>query len=163
MKLKKLIEEGFYPKNDLNCAETILYGANRVYNLGLPVSYLRLCAGFGGGMGIENVCGAVTASVMVLSYLFVKDRCHLSPEIKEINRELFHLYERELGDYNCKILKEKYCKEEKKCFDVILKGAEILDFMIEKENEKRGKNEPHQTIGDYRGGAGRNYGCHNCS
>ncbi len=35
--LKELIEQGFYLKNDLNCAETILYGANQVYGLAYPV------------------------------------------------------------------------------------------------------------------------------
>ncbi|MDD3656558.1 MAG: C-GCAxxG-C-C family (seleno)protein [Atribacterota bacterium] len=137
MTLKELIEQGFYPKNDLNCAETILYGANQVYNLGLSRDCLRLSAAFGGGMGTENVCGVVTASVMVLGYLFVKDHAHQNPEIKDICKELFELYTKKLGDFDCKPLKDKYRTEEKKCFDVILKGAEILDYIISKEKRKR--------------------------
>ncbi len=137
MKLKDLIGEGFYQKNDLNCAEAILYGANQAYKLGLSQDCLRLSAGFGGGMGIENICGVVTASIMVLSHLFVKRHAHQSPEIKEINKELFEIYRKKLGDFNCKPLKDKYRTEEKKCFDVVLKGAEILDYMISKETGKR--------------------------
>lgn len=137
MQLKELIEKGFYPKNDLNCAETILYGANQVYNLGLSKNCLRLSAAFGGGMGIENVCGVATASLIVLGCLFVKDRAHQSPEIKDIGKELFELYTKNLGDFNCKPLKDKYRTEEKKCFDVVLKGAEILDYIISKEKKKR--------------------------
>jgi C_GCAxxG_C_C family probable redox protein len=137
MTLKELIEQGFYPKNNLNCAETILYGANQVYNLGLSKDCLRLSAAFGGGMGTENVCGVVTASVMVLGYLFVKDHAHQSLEIKDICKELFELYTKNLGDFDCKPLKDKYRTEEKKCFDVILKGAEILDYIISKEKRKR--------------------------
>ncbi len=139
MKLKKLIEQGFYPENGLNCAESILYGANEVYKLGLSKDCLRLSAGFGGGMGVENVCGVLTASIMVLSYLFVKEYAHQSPEMKEINKELFELYNNELGEIDCKPLKDKYRTEGKKCIDVVLKGAEILDYLIYKENKKREK------------------------
>jgi hypothetical protein len=33
--LKELIQEGYGVKEDLNCAETILYVANQAYHLGL--------------------------------------------------------------------------------------------------------------------------------
>lgn len=135
--LKELIEQGFYLKSDLNCAETILYGANQVYGLGLPKDCLRLSAAFGGGMAIESVCGVVTASLMVLGYLFVKDNAHQNPEIKELNRELFDRVTKELGDFNCQPLKDQYRTEEKKCYYVILKGAEILDDMVIREMKKR--------------------------
>ncbi len=133
MKLSELISDGFYLKNDLNCSEAILYGANKVYHLGLSEDCLRLSAAFGGGMGIKSVCGALTGSLMVLGYLFVKEHAHQSPEIKNICKEIFELYSMRLGDFICKPLKEKYYSEEKKCFEVVLKGAEILDYIIKKE------------------------------
>lgn len=135
--LKELIEQGFYPKEDLSCSETILYGANQVYNLGLSKDCLRLSAAFGGGMGVENVCGVVTASLMVLGYLFVNDRAHQSPEIKDLCKDLFETFSKELGDFNCKPLKDKYRTEEKKCYDVVLKGAGILDDFVIREKRKR--------------------------
>jgi len=137
--LKKLIEQGFYLKEDLNCAETILYGANQVYGLGLSKDSLRLSAAFGGGMGIENVCGVVTASLMVLGQLFVKNHAHQNQEIKELSREFFTRFTNELGDFNCKPLKDKYQTEDKKCYDVVLKGAEILDDIVIRERRKREK------------------------
>ncbi len=88
-------------------------------------------------MGIENVCGVVTASLMVLGYLFVKDHAHQSPEIKDLSKELFNRYSKVLGDFNCKPLKDKYRTEEKKCYDVILKAAEILDEFVIREKRKR--------------------------
>ena len=145
--LKELVEQGFGKKEDLNCAETILCGANRVYDLGLSKDCLRLSAAFGGGMGTENVCGVLTGSLMVLGYLFVKDRAHQSPEIKDLCKELFELYTRKLGDFDCKPLKDKYRTEEKKCYDVILKGAEILDDIVirEKKNKNVTGTECHRT------------------
>ena len=135
--LKELIEQGYYPKEDLSCSETILYGANKVYKLGLSKDCLRLSAAFGGGMGVENVCGVVTASLMVLGYLFVKEHAHQSLEIKDLSKELFERYSKELGDFNCNSLKDKYRTEEKKCYDIILKGAEILDDIVAREKRKR--------------------------
>ena len=135
--LKELIEQGFYPKEDLNCAETILYGANQVYGLGLSKDCLRLSAAFGGGMGTENVCGVVTASLMVLGFMFVEEHAHQSPEIKDLCKELFDRYTKELGNFDCKPLKEEYRTEEKKCYNIILKGAEILDSIVTSEKKKR--------------------------
>ncbi|MDD3640991.1 MAG: C-GCAxxG-C-C family (seleno)protein [Atribacterota bacterium] len=135
--LKDLIEQGFGKKEDLNCSETILYGANKVFNLGLSENCLRLSAAFGGGMGVENVCGVVTGSLMVLGYLFVKGNAHKSPEIKDLCKELFKRYNDELGNFDCKPLKDKYRTEEKKCYDIILKGAEILDEIVIREKKKR--------------------------
>ncbi len=137
MKLKELIEQKYYPGKGFNCAEAILHGANEAYNLGLDEECMRLSAGFGGGMGVENVCGVLTGSIMVLSHLFVKELAHQSPEIKDINKELFKLYSERLGDFNCKPLKDKYRTEDKKCFGVVLRGAEILDYLIDKEKKKR--------------------------
>ncbi len=139
MKLKELIEQDFYQKNDLNCAEAVLYGVNQVYHLGLSKDCLRLSAAFGGGMGMESVCGVLTASLMVLGYLFVKEHAHQSPEIKEISKKLFQAYTEKMGSYICTPLKEKYRTKEKKCYEVILKGAEILDEIIEEEMRKREK------------------------
>lgn len=46
--LTDLIKNGFGQKEDLNCAETILYGANKAYDLGLSRDALKLAAAFGG-------------------------------------------------------------------------------------------------------------------
>ena len=48
--LKELIQDGHGIKEDLNCSETILYGANQVYHLDLNPDSLKMAAAFGGGM-----------------------------------------------------------------------------------------------------------------
>ena len=138
--LKELIQEGYGVKEDLNCAETILYAANQVYHLDLNSDSLKLAAAFGGGMGIESVCGVLAGSLMVLGRLFIKETAHKHPEIKELSKELFDTFQKEMGDILCKPLKDKYRTEEKKCREVILKGAEILDKIISRELNKRKNN-----------------------
>jgi len=131
--LEKLIRNGYGVKEDLNCAETILYGANKVYDLKLDKKSLKLASGFGGGMGIESVCGAITGSLMVLGNLFVPDVAHKYPKIKELNKEFFERFENEMGNILCTPLKESYHSDEYKCKIVILKAAEILDKIVARE------------------------------
>ena len=133
MLLAKLIKDGFAKNLDLNCAETILYGANEAYKLGLDKEALKLAAGFGGGMAIEGVCGALTGATMVLGKLFIRDRAHESSKIKELTKELLDTYQQEMGMIDCAPLKAKYRNEEIKCQLVILKAAEVLDRIVARE------------------------------
>jgi len=131
--LKELIESGFGNEEDYNCAEKILYGANKVYKLGLNKEAMKLAAGFGGGMGIESVCGALTASVMVLSNKYVENIAHESDKIKLINQQLFRKFLEEMNSIQCSYLKRTYRREDIGCFHVILKAAEILDSLMEEK------------------------------
>ena len=131
--LSELIKQGFGEKEDLNCAEKVLQGANIAYGLGLDNEALKLAAGFGGGMAIEDKCGALTASIMVLGRLVVKERAHESTRIKELTKELFEEYRKEMDSIDCAPLKEKHRTEELKCRNVIVKAAEVLDRIVERE------------------------------
>lgn len=131
--LKELIESGFGNEEDYNCAEKILYGANKVYNLGLDKKALKLSAGFGGGMGIESVCGALTAAVMVLSHIYVENIAHEGDKIKRVNQDLFRKFMEDMNSIQCSYLKKTYRKEDIGCHHIILKAAEVLDSIVEKE------------------------------
>jgi C_GCAxxG_C_C family probable redox protein len=134
--LYDLLKGGFGNKEDFNCAEKILYGANESYSLGLNTDALKLSSGFGGGMGIEDVCGALTAAVMVLGSLFVKRNAHESSRIKDLSSEFLKRYKDEMGSIDCAPLKERYRTEEIKCRDVILKASAILDDIVTREKGK---------------------------
>lgn len=131
--LTDLIKSGFGQEEDLNCAETILYGANKAYNLGLSRNALKLAAAFGGGMAIEDKCGALIAALMAMGNLFVEERAHESSRIKELSKEFFSIYEKKMGSIDCAPLKENYRNEDIKCYKVILKSAEILDMIVKRE------------------------------
>ena len=132
-----LIREGFGEAEDFNCAEKILHAANQVYNLGLDSEALKLASGFGGGMAIEDVCGAHIASIMVLGKLFVKERAHESTLIKEFTKEIFERYNEAMESIDCAPLKAQHRTEEAKCKFVILKAAEILDNIVERESKNK--------------------------
>jgi C_GCAxxG_C_C family probable redox protein len=134
--LRTLIEQGYGEVEDFNCAEKILYGANEVYQLGLEPKALRIASGFGGGMAIGSVCGGLTAAIMVLGILFVKDRAHESNKIKILTQDLFDTYQKEMGVIDCTSLKVRYRTEDVKCRHVIAKAAGALDTIIKRERER---------------------------
>jgi len=131
--LSALVEGGYGEANDLNCAETILWGANQVYDLGLEPRVLRLASGFGGGMGIEATCGALTGALMVLGLLFTRERGHQSPRVKELCVEFLEAYRCEMGSIDCRPLKDAHRTEELKCRPVVHKAALLLERLIARE------------------------------
>jgi len=133
--LKELIDNGFGNEEDFNCAEKIIYGANIAYDLGLSKDSCRMMSSFGGGMGVEHLCGAIASGIAVLGILFVEDRGHATPRIKELTEEFIRRYQEEMGSIICADLKRDYRTEELKCQLVISKAAEILDDIIKKEKE----------------------------
>jgi C_GCAxxG_C_C family probable redox protein len=132
-----LIEADLHVKEDLNCAETILYGVDRAYELELPPSALRLAAGFGGGMGVESTCGVVTGGVMALSALFVQGRSHEDEFTGELIREYVNGFLRLYGTLECSIIKEQNRKPDGDCKPIILEGAKLLHTIIERERRMR--------------------------
>lgn len=123
---------------DLNCAETMIYAANEEYTMNLSKETLKTMAAFGGGMGIESVCGAITGSLAVLSLLFTKDRGHISPKVKELSKEFFNEYYMMMGTDNCSDLKAKYKNDEIRCWKMIEAAAEVLDKIVLREKDRSG-------------------------
>ncbi len=128
-----IIESGLSNAKDLNCAETVLYAANEAYGLQLPHSALKLAAGFGGGMGINATCGALTGAIMALSALFVKDRGRESDYIKELNAEFFDSFKDKMESIDCSYLKEHYRSPQDDCHPIIVQAAQIVEVLIDRE------------------------------
>ena len=121
----------YYSKEyDLNCAETIIYAANESYNLNLDKKALKSMAAFGGGMGIGDVCGAITGALAVLGIIFVEDRAHESAKIKELSTEFFNRFKSILQEKNCIELKEKYANNEERCSKIVYTAADVLEELI---------------------------------
>lgn len=125
--LKDLIASGFGQEEDYNCAEKMVYGANIAYHLKLDKDSLRMAAGFGGGMAIGDMCGAICGAVMMLSSLHVDTVAHDSEGLKPAISGFIEAYQKAMGETHCLPLKEKYRTPEEKCHSVIIKAAEILD------------------------------------
>ena len=129
----ELIEADTFRDQDLNCAETMLHAADRAYNLKLSRDALKLASGFGGGMGIESSCGALTGGVMALSTLFVRERAHEGDRIKLLTSEFLEKSQHEMGSIDCVDIKKSYRDPVVNCKAAILIAARILSEIIDRE------------------------------
>jgi C_GCAxxG_C_C family probable redox protein len=127
------IENDYMKEHGLNCAETILRVANEELGLGLDRNALLLAAGFGGGMAVGNVCGALTGAIMVLGRLYVKERAHESARIKDVEKKLIAAFEKEFGTLLCVPIKGKYFHPEFHCKGVVLAAARLLENLLESD------------------------------
>ena len=131
--LREYLENEFLYKEDWNCAEHMLIGANHAYGLNIDREAYKLAAGFGGGMAVGDICGALTGAIMVLGVLFVEARAHESDKIKVLTTELIDRYQKKMGEIDCTPLKEQYRTDVIKCRDIILEAAAILDDIVARE------------------------------
>lgn len=115
---------------DLSCSEAILYAASEKWSLGLDNSHYKMVAPFSGGFYTEDVCGIVTASLSVLGILFTDGVACQSPVMKDAVREYITTFKEKLCTINCKNLKDKYRDEQFGCRDIIIKGALILEEVV---------------------------------
>ena len=134
--LKELAIKYYDKAYDYNCAETIIHAADEAYNLNLSKETFKVLAPFGGGMGVEDICGALTGAAAVIGVMFTNDRGHESPKVRELTIRLVSTFKDRLGTYNCRILKEKYKTEDKRCSVMIAVAAEALEEIIEEERNR---------------------------
>ena len=133
MSIEQALKNSAIADQDLNCSEAVLQAANLAYDLKLSPAALRMAAGFGGGVGgQELLCGALSGGVMALGTLFVKQCAHESDLIKRIVKDYFDLFEKEMGSIDCAPLKEVHRTEALGCKLVIAASARCLDRVIEK-------------------------------
>lgn len=123
-------------KYDLSCSETILHAANDAYNLNLDTSTFKAIAAFSGGMCIESVCGAVTASIAVLGILFTDKYAHNSPHMRKLVEEYLKKFQEKMTSRDCDKLKAKYRTEKEGCSYIIYVAGEILDEIVTRELHK---------------------------
>ena len=131
------LAEMWYRDHDRNCAEALLCAGQEHYQLLLTPEALRLAGGFGGGMGIGSVCGALIGSLMVMGPLFIAERSHESEDMKEIRQRFFELAEQKMGSLDCESLKERYHRDDEKCLYVVHLASKILEEVVDEFSHLR--------------------------
>jgi len=132
--LKEKIRD-FYSLGYLNCAESMLYGANDYYDLKLDKKAFKLMSPFGGGMQVESVCGAITGALSVIGVIFTEKYQHEGELIKTVTKDFMSKMKKVFGSYDCSEIKKDWRDEEKGCVEVVSKVGEILEETINKYRE----------------------------
>lgn len=127
----KLFESGYMSRNDLNCAEAMLSAADEHYGLNLGQTALKVACGFGGGLGRERACGALTGGMMALGCLFARDRSHRDPLMRSLREEYVGAFEAHFGSTECADIKKRHRDPQQGCEPVVLQAAVILERIID--------------------------------
>ncbi len=129
--------EYFYVHRDCNCAEALFTGGNAYYRLGVSPAGLRAAAGFGGGMGIGTVCGAITGALMVMGCLFVRERAHEGSTMEEVSSAYLEACSRRFGSLLCEQLKDQFHTPESGCLEAVCTAAQEAEKLISSFAERR--------------------------
>ena len=130
LNLTHLAVEEFYGRQEFNCAESLLLAGSEIYGLGYVPGAGSPAAGFGGGMGIGHVCGALTGALMVLSMLFVQERAHESETMKLVASTFLERFRNQYGSLMCDELKTAYYDASKGCAAVVALAGEVLEEIV---------------------------------
>lgn len=128
----------YYFEGNYNCAETVLQAANEYYDLGLTEHEIKMFGGFGAGIQSGNTCGAVLASVGILSHKYIEKKAHESADIKPVTLKLIRKFNEKYGSVLCKEIKPQSFKPEYRCQKTVETACDILEAVIaEYEAEKK--------------------------
>lgn len=130
--LKEKVVKFYNGKLDLNCAESMLYGANEEFDLKLDQKALDTMSSFGGGMGVESVCGALTGGIAVLGVMFTWNKTLDSEKRKTITVDYYQAFKKRFGSDNCQQIKKHFRDNSVGCQNVVKWSAEILEEVIRK-------------------------------
>lgn len=117
----------YYTAEGKNCAVAILLAGSDVYGLGLGAEDAKLVVGFGGGMGCGSTCGALAGAIALLGKLYSGKE-----NFRAICAEFVKIFEDGLGcnSTNCAVLCPKYKTEARRCEEVVLRAADLLETFI---------------------------------
>ena len=87
---------------------------------------------FGGGMNTGDTCGILTGELAAIGVLFTEDMPSKNSKLKEVTRSWIAAFEKEFKNTNCTLIKELNKIGNEGCAKLILKGADILEEIVEK-------------------------------
>ncbi|MFW6292381.1 MAG: C-GCAxxG-C-C family protein [Spirochaetota bacterium] len=131
MRYYDLISDDYMLRNDYNCAETMLVGANEAYAIGLDTKALHAASAFGGGMGRERACGALTGALMALGCMRSSDWAHKDARLGELRDDFVRRFESTFGSLDCAVIKQTHRSETRGCQAVVEIAASLVEEVLE--------------------------------
>ena len=137
MSYAELVAADYMLRNDYNCAETMLVAANEAYELGLDERALHAASPFGGGMGRERACGALTGALMAIGCMRARDWSHRDAHVGELRDEFMRRFEERFGSLDCCEIKKTHRSETRGCQEVVAIAAGILEDVLSEDESAR--------------------------
>lgn len=123
--------KNYYVNEHLNCAVSVLLGANDVYNLGLTREDAKLVTAFGGGMGCGNLCGALAGAMAALGKAILPQDVMYAPEFRDVCAGFVAAFTEKWGTTLCAPIKEANATPDERCGKTVLETGNLLQEYID--------------------------------
>lgn len=114
-----------------NCAECIIRAANDVYQLDLDEAALRMSAGFGAGMQVGDVCGALSGSICVISSRYVETKAHDCTALRPLCQKMVIAFQKRFSSRQCAKIKPMFFSKETRCLNTVSTAAQVLEEVLQ--------------------------------
>ncbi len=121
----------YYLGQGLNCAVSVLMGANDTYNLGMKLEDAKLVTAFGGGMGCGNLCGALAGAMAALGKVYLPEGVMYNPEFKDVCSGFVTVFTEKWGTTLCAPIKEANVSPEARCSKTVVETGNMLQEYID--------------------------------
>ena len=126
------IARKYYVEDKLNCAVSVLMGANEVYNLGLTMNDAKLITGFGGGIGCGNLCGALAGAVSAMGRILLPEDAMYSPELHDACAGFVTAFTEKWGTTLCAPIKEVNVTDPvNRCSKTVVETGDMLQNFVD--------------------------------
>jgi len=117
--------EYYYTKENYNCAEAVIRGANDFYGLDIGKEDMKMFGGYGAGIYAGLVCGALIAGAAVLSKMVVVEKAR---EEQATVRPVINGFVKTFRE----LLQGTSCAKETSCLKTVLLASQALEISIGK-------------------------------
>lgn len=125
-----------YYRKGYNCAESIVRASNEMYALGLHDKDMKMVAGFGGGSMTGDVCGALSASICVLSSKYVETKAHDCDCLRPLIQGMIKAFQNRMTSRLCAQIKPVLYTQTNGCENTVALAADILEDVINQKEQK---------------------------
>lgn len=105
-----------------NCAQSVLMALSEHSGLDADAA-ASVAAGFGGGAGCRELCGALSGAIMAAGLRYGAEN---RPQVQAVDRELTGAFREKFGALRCEDLKANRIS----CDDLIAFAAEKMDALL---------------------------------
>ncbi|MGI6365999.1 MAG: C-GCAxxG-C-C family (seleno)protein [Bacillota bacterium] len=116
-------------RSGYNCAEAVFLAATETFGLSLGPKDVRLATGFGGGLGLGEVCGALSGAVLALGAAAGRvNSAQNQEDFKALREKIVTAFEEEFQSICCRDLRTE---EREDCVAYVRKAAAALARVFE--------------------------------
>jgi C_GCAxxG_C_C family probable redox protein len=125
--LIKDIAYDYYINKDKNCSEAVFLAYNDYYNLGATKEAIKCIGVFGGGLGCESICGALSGGAAAIGLKYSNGHAHSSYDMMEKVKSFTGEFQEAFASDLCEKIKPVYKQEDIRCWKTVEKACELLE------------------------------------